>query len=182
MDIKNILRNGLTRLKYPLYFQRMAQVGKNVIFGRNGCIIRPEEVYLGDHVFIAANFHLSARNLHIGNYVMIGPNVVIECDDHIFHCIGRRMYEVRDERTVSGINIEDDVWIGANVTILKGVTIGEGCVIGAGSVVTKSIPPYCVAFGNPCKVYRQRFDMVDLEKHLKDVRSKYTMTNIKAMW
>ena len=50
------------------------------------------------------------------------------------------------------------MWIGANVVLCPGVTIGDGSVIGAGSVVTKDIPPMVVAFGNPCKVYRQITD------------------------
>lgn len=52
--------------------------------------------------------------------------------------------------------IEDHVWIGTRALILPGVTLGEGCVIGAGSVVTKSIPPYTIAVGNPAKVIKER--------------------------
>ena len=50
--------------------------------------------------------------------------------------------------------IGDKAWVGFNVSILKGVTIGEGAVIGACSVVTRDIPPYSVAVGNPAKVVR----------------------------
>ena len=53
------------------------------------------------------------------------------------------------------IRIKDRVWIGEQVLILPDVTIGEGAVIGAGSVVTKDIPPYCVAVGNPAKVIKK---------------------------
>jgi len=52
------------------------------------------------------------------------------------------------------ITIGDNVWIGAEVTILPGVTIGEGCVIGAKSVVTKDVPAHVMAVGNPCRVLR----------------------------
>ena len=52
------------------------------------------------------------------------------------------------------IVIEDDVWVGAHSIILKGVTIGARSIIGAGSVVTKNIPPDCVAAGNPCRVIK----------------------------
>ena len=52
------------------------------------------------------------------------------------------------------INIGDNVWLGANVTVLPGVTIGKNSVIGAGSIVTKDIPENVVAVGNPCKVVR----------------------------
>ena len=52
----------------------------------------------------------------------------------------------------SPIIIEDDVWIGANAVITAGVTIGKHCVIGAGSIVTKDIPDYSVAVGNPARI------------------------------
>ena len=52
--------------------------------------------------------------------------------------------------------MNDDVWIGANVTILKGVEISKGAVIGAGAVVTKNISKYGVAVGNPAKVIKYR--------------------------
>lgn len=54
--------------------------------------------------------------------------------------------------------VGNDVWIGQNVTVMPGVHIGDGAIIAADSVVTKNIPPYCIAGGNPCKVIRQRFD------------------------
>lgn len=51
--------------------------------------------------------------------------------------------------------IEDNVWIGDKAIILPNVTIGKGSIIGAGAVVTKDIPPYCIAVGNPAKVIRK---------------------------
>ncbi len=63
--------------------------------------------------------------------------------------------------------IENDVWIGGDAAILSGVTLGNGCVVGAGSVVTKSVPPYAVAAGNPARVVKYRFDQKTVEKLLK---------------
>ena len=54
--------------------------------------------------------------------------------------------------------MEEDVWVGGNVTIMPGVKIGKGAIIGGGSVVTKDIPPYSLAVGNPCRVVRQITD------------------------
>ncbi|MDE7083936.1 MAG: CatB-related O-acetyltransferase, partial [Clostridia bacterium] len=54
--------------------------------------------------------------------------------------------------------VGNDVWIGQNVTVLPGVHIGDGAIIGANSVVSKDVPPYCIAVGNPIKVIRKRFD------------------------
>ena len=54
--------------------------------------------------------------------------------------------------------IGNDVWIGQNVTVMPGVHIGDGSVIAANTVVTKDVPAYCIAGGNPCKIIRKRFD------------------------
>ena len=65
----------------------------------------------------------------------------------------------------AAVVIEDDVWTGANVTILKGVTIGRGSVVAAGAVVTKSCPPYSIIAGVPAKVVKMRFTPAEIEKH-----------------
>ena len=57
------------------------------------------------------------------------------------------------------------MWIGANVTILKGVTVGRGAVIAAGAVVTRSIPPYCVSGGIPAHVLNIRFTIEQVKQH-----------------
>ena len=61
----------------------------------------------------------------------------------------------------------DDVFIGANVTVLDGVTIGDGAVIGAGAVVVKDVPPYAIAVGVPAKVVKYRFDEWTIEALLE---------------
>lgn len=61
--------------------------------------------------------------------------------------------------------IEDDVWCGANVTILKGVTIGRGSVVAAGAVVTKSFPPYSIIGGVPAKLIKMRFSPEEIVQH-----------------
>jgi acetyltransferase-like isoleucine patch superfamily enzyme len=58
--------------------------------------------------------------------------------------------------TYKKITIEDDVWIGANVTVLKGINIGTGAVVAAGSVVTKDVPNFAIVAGNPAKVIKIR--------------------------
>ena len=166
--IKNILRY----IYYFKSFSRFKSKGKNLLFSKGGVFIRPEEISFGSNVFIAHNFHVSARNLVFKNNIMIGPNLVIECDNHIYNEIGKTMFENRDIRNISGITIEDDVWIGANVIILSGVTIGEGSIIGAGSVVTKSQPKYSICVGNPCKPIKDRFSSEELKRHLKKLKKQ----------
>ena len=65
--------------------------------------------------------------------------------------------------------IGNDVWIGQNVTIMPGIHIGDGAIIGANSVVTKDVPAYHIAGGNPCKILKKRFDD-ELIKHLLTIK------------
>ena len=65
--------------------------------------------------------------------------------------------------------VGNDVWIGQNVTVLPGVHIGDGAIVAANSVVSRDVPPYVIAGGNPCRVIRPRFDP-DLTAYLLDLK------------
>jgi acetyltransferase-like isoleucine patch superfamily enzyme len=92
--------------------------------------------------------------LRIGDGVRIAAHTVIIPQQHTFGVADTPIY--LQGFTGKGVTIEDDVWIGANCTILDGVTIGKGSVIGAGSVVTRDVPPYSVAVGAPARAIRRR--------------------------
>ncbi|MDP3816902.1 DapH/DapD/GlmU-related protein, partial [Pseudomonas sp.] len=112
--------------------------------------------------------------IKIGSCVMFGPSVTLLCGDHEIREVGAPMYFAKKTGLSgsSGITIQNDVWVGANVTILKGVTVGEGVIIAAGSVVTKSIPSYSVAAGVPAKVIKQRFSEEDLKRHKTALKTR----------
>jgi acetyltransferase-like isoleucine patch superfamily enzyme len=93
----------------------------------------------------------------IGNDVYTGPMVQLVAVNHVFHDAERPIRE--QGITAKGIIVEDDVWLGANVTVVDGVTIGKGSIIGAGSVVTHNIPPYSIAVGTPAKPVKSRKNM-----------------------
>lgn len=153
------------------------------MLSRGGAILRPEEMSVGNNVFISRNFHISARNLVLGSNIMVGPNLVIECDDHAYGVVGQTMFAVaHDKRHGGGITLEDDLWIGANVTILRNAIIREGTVIGAGSVVTQEIPPYCICGGVPCRPIKARFSEEQMGEHLEKVGSKYTVDEVRQRW
>ena len=81
--------------------------------------------------------------------------------------------------------IEDDVWVGANVTILKGVTIGRGSVIAAGGIVNKSTPPYSINGGVPAKTIRFRFtfdDILEHERILYPENERYTREELEKIF
>jgi acetyltransferase-like isoleucine patch superfamily enzyme len=89
----------------------------------------------------------------IGNEVIIAQNVVISGLNHNYEDVSRSVL-AQGVRTAP-IVIEDDCWIGANVVITAGTTIGKHCVIAAGAVVTKNVPAFCIAAGNPAKVIKK---------------------------
>lgn len=109
----------------------------------------------------------------IGKKVLFGPHPTIITGDHRIDVLGKYIADVTvEEKFVNGENhydqpvtIEDDVWCGANVTILKGVTIGRGSVVAAGAVVTKSFPPYSIIGGVPAKLLKMRFTEEEIKKH-----------------
>ena len=89
----------------------------------------------------------------IGNHVHLAQHVTVSGLNHNFEQVDKYI----DEQGVntSLIIIEDDVWIGANAVILPGTTIGQHSVVAAGSVVSRSIPPYCVCAGTPARVIKR---------------------------
>lgn len=99
----------------------------------------------------------------IGNNVILAQNIVMSGLNHNYTDVETPIY--LQGETVATITIEDDCWIGANVVITAGVTIGKHSVIGGGAVVTKNIPPFSVALGNPAKVVKKyNFETKDWEK------------------
>lgn len=104
---------------------------------------------------------------------MFGAGVHIHGGNHDIYSVGKLMNEIGKIPDSDGtVTIANDVWIGSNTIILKGVTISEGAVIGAGSVVTKDIPEYAIAVGNPCKVIKYRFDEEQLKIHKLKVKNR----------
>lgn len=92
--------------------------------------------------------------VEIGNKVRIGHRVSIVSSSHNFKCTDISIYE--QGISVGKIIIEDNVWIGCNVTILPNLKIGNDSIIGANSVVTKDIPPFSIAVGSPARVKKTR--------------------------
>ena len=114
-----------------------------------------QDTFIGHQALITGDHD---STIIIGSNVDIAPRVVILSGTH-------ELDMVSDHTAGKGaggeVCIQDGVWIGANSTILPGVTIGRKSVIGAGSVVTRDIPPLCVAAGNPCrpiKIWNERLN------------------------
>lgn len=119
------------------------------------------------HGFALINYNcviLDTAPVHIGKNAFIAPGVCIACAGHAVDPQQR----ADGVETAAPVTLCDNVWIGANSTILGGVTIGSGSVIGAGSVVTKDVASGVIAVGNPARVLRSitEKDKIDLNKIL----------------
>ena len=122
-------------------------------------------IEIGKNCFIGEfNVIRGQGGVKIGNDVYTGPMVKIVAVNHVFSDAHRPIRE--QGITAQGIVIEDDVWIGAGVTVVDGVTIGRGSIIGAGAVVTTDIPPYSIAIGIPAKPVKDR--RADPDKHRQE--------------
>lgn len=183
MTLKKFLRK-IYRFFNRIYWQgRFGEVGASALIARGSTWQNPRGIALGSCVLIKRGCKISARQLSlsvpsislrigngsslqqgckvaaaesitIGNEVMIADNVFITDHDHIFDHPQQPPALVRELRTAPVV-IEDGCWLGYGSVVLKGVRIGARSVIGANAVVTKDIPPYSVAVGNPARVIRK---------------------------
>lgn len=116
------------------------------------------KIIIEDFVSIGEDAHITATTLiHIGKNVLTGKKVLITDNAH-----GASTADLLDISPIKRplyskgpVYIEDNVWIGEKASIMPGVRVGKGSIIAANSVVTKDIPPYCVAAGIPAKVIKQ---------------------------
>lgn len=131
---------------------------------------------VGDYTTIPKGsvFYCTEAPLTIGCRVTFGPKPTIITGDHRIDIIGNYIQENSEKLPNNDlpVTIEDDVWIGANVTILKGVTIGKGSVVAAGSVVTRSCPPYSIIGGVPAKIIKSRFTPEQIIEHERIIEIK----------
>lgn len=122
-------------------------VGKRCYLGDNTRIRASQSIEIGDDVMVAHNTNIFDDNTH--------PTDVDERMADKDGILMRGSWERFPTLSSKPIKICDKSWIGCNCCVMKGVTIGEGAIVAAGSVVTKDVPPYSVAAGNPAKIVKK---------------------------
>lgn len=139
-------------------FETIGKIVKELLGKSENAFINPPfycdygfNIEVGKNLFVNYNCTiLDVGKVRIGDNCQIAPNVSIYTAGHPVHPDSRNsMYEYGIDVTIG-----DNCWIGGNSVICPGVTLGDNVVIGAGSVVTKDIPSWSIAAGNPCKVIR----------------------------
>jgi acetyltransferase-like isoleucine patch superfamily enzyme len=139
------------------------------------CQLITGDVKIGKYSYIGAGGEIN--NAEIGRFCSIATNVNIGASSHPLHWLSTHPFQYdsnlfktpnfpgnypKDAKAVIG----NDVWIGSGVIVKSGIIIGDGAVIGAGSIVTRSIPAYAVAVGNPARILKYRFDAEIIQKLL----------------
>lgn len=177
----------------PLFRSQCQSVGDGLqieelpyIQGRGGIVLGDHVQLSGKSEFTFNNRHLDlpklaigsgtflghgcsirvASSVEIGQHVLIaGDAIIADYDGHPLDANLRRGNETSPWSDVKPVVIEDDVWLGANVTVLKGVRIGARSIVAAQSVVTKDVPADCIVAGNPARFIRSLVLNVASQEH-----------------
>lgn len=182
MSVINKLRNNINAIVLSRKLRKMhpgihksarfqepsnITIGDNCNIGENSYLLcwkkyrhGPVDQDLNGKIIIGNNFNAtrnltiqSCNEITIGNDVLIASNVFI-CDyNHGINDIENPY--LNNYLSLSQVVIEDGVWIGQGAFILPGVKIGKKAIVGAGSVVTKNVPEYCIAAGNPARIVKR---------------------------
>lgn len=163
------LRQYFRIKKYNNVKVKDAKINKNTIFEGNNSIEKRSfisDCYLGEYSYVGEDCKL--RNVKIGRYCSLGNNIKVIFGNHPTNFVGTHpiFYEENDnfnpakkvQNTKWDVVIENDVWIGDNVSIFPGVTIKNGAIIGTNALVTKDVEEFSIVVGVPAKIIKYRFD------------------------
>ncbi|MCT7943834.1 acyltransferase [Shewanella septentrionalis] len=148
--------NGVSCRLRGLFFKHWSKsFGKGSVVLKGVEVSNPKNLSVGEQSGLGLNAYLSCVDeVTIGDRVLMGPDVMIFTADHNWCNVDKTYFN--KGMTRAAVIIEDDVWIGARVIILKGVTIGKGATIAAGSVVTKNVQSMAIVGGVPAKFIKSK--------------------------
>jgi len=132
------------------------RIGTGVFVGRNTILsCKNGDIVIDDHANVGFNVEVfSAGRVRIGKDVLIAAYTYLVGGDHLFDRVDIPV--LHQGRTAQGIEVDDNVWLGAHVVVSDGSRVGRDAIIGAGAVVRGEIPPFAIAAGVPARVIRDR--------------------------
>lgn len=176
MQIKQLLIKHARRILLGEKIIHYKNVASSATIASNVKVVSPDYLIMGEHSRLGKDAVI--MNGPYGEFIVkknsgIAMGLTAICGNHVpvvgvLHVnVDAEMKEKIDvdHKYSKPIIVEEDVWIGARVTLTQGVVIGRGAIIGAGSVVRTNVPPYAVVIGNPAKVVRFRFYLDQIIEH-----------------
>ena len=165
--------------------RRLGHCGKDVVISMPCRMAVPQNVFMNDYTLIQPNctFIMSEGKVYVGRWSVIASNCTIITDNHIptvgidHRMLGR--YHINDK--VKDIQIGDDCWCGAGVTLMSGASLGRGCIAAAGALVNKAVPPYAVVAGVPAKIIASVFTKEQIVEHEKCLYTENERMSIKEL-
>lgn len=152
MFLKRIFKKILFKYRYFINKFKCRKLGKKVIFGGRGVIIKGKNVIIGDRSTVNNYVIINSKQaeIYIGKRVTLSDKVYITS-------LGLNLSNLKQkkEHTEKRVYIDNNVWLGSGSIILPGVKVGENSVVAAGAVVTKDVPPNVMVAGVPAKVIKE---------------------------
>lgn len=169
---ENVFLRGLLFF-YRTYFgfsrKNFGYIGDNVTLNPPLTLLNTRNIYLyGNNKLDNAVVLATNAKFIMKKYSVATQGLKVATGNHAM-IIGRNFIEITEPEKPKGLDkdvvVEEDVWIGMNVVLLSGAVIGRGSTVAAGSVVTKSLPPYCVAGGVPAKPIKFKWTIDEILEH-----------------
>ena len=147
--------NFFYKIRRSLVKRIILKCGKEVVV-KNKCYFgNGNRLKIGDYSQLGQNAKISGK-VSIGNYVMMGPDIIIMAVTHDISDLSKPMIAPSNLTIENEVIIGDNVWIGTRAIIMPGVSIGNNCIIGSGAVVTKSFSDNSIIGGVPAKLIKKR--------------------------
>lgn len=165
--------------------KRFGFLSKEARFSPSSRIIGPQNVFIYSDICLS-DVTISALNARfiVKKGCAIAGGLTVITGNHA-RVIGRFIGSITELEKPCGLDadviINEDVWVGCNVTILSGVTVGRGTTIAAGSVVTKSLPPYCICAGVPAKVIKRYWTIEEIVQHERIIYDETNRLKIEEL-
>lgn len=147
--------------------KKLGYFGEGAALGIPADLKNPKNIFLYEHARIGRRstiMTMGESKFIMKRGCLTAEGLTVVTSNHKQR-IGEFLSGGNEDNTYKDIIVEEDVWIGINVTLLSGAHIGRGAIIGACSVVTKDIPPYTIAVGNPAKVIKAKWTIDEIMEH-----------------
>lgn len=194
MNLRNTIICGIRNF----LIWNMPRVRKFGEFHKTSVLVPPATISGRENIYISNNcsidsdsvFYATNARIVIKKYFVAAKGLTVITGDHERR-IGRFCASITESEKNHSIGLDkdviinEDVWAGINVTVMPGVEIGRGTTIAASSVVTKSIPPYCICAGVPAKFIKFYWDIEEILRHeemLYPITERYTREQLETIF